>query len=114
MLWSSETSIEDAKQGDTMELGRIWQVGAVEVSQSPFARLGRMEKEEEEGLEAGAKWVLNLDKEVPEPPAPLGPGLGRAIFKRGLGERMPRVRKWSKPDQKLFFCRGVGSLQRQL
>ena len=74
----------------------------MEVSQSPFARLGRMEEEEEEGEEG--VWILDLDKEVPEPPAPLGPGLGRTTFKRGSGERMPRVRKWSKPNKKLFFA----------
>ena len=69
---------------------------AVKVSQSPFAKLGRMEKEEVEGEEG--IWILDLDKEVPEPPAPLGPGLGRATFKKGSGERMSRVRKWPKPN----------------
>ena len=94
-----------------MELGRIWNLATVAVSDDRFAILGRLGEEEEEevlGLvdsdsEEEDQGTVKGQSGVPPPPAPLGSGLGRATFKRGLGERMPRVRKWSKPNQKLYF-----------
>ena len=66
---------------ETMDLGRVWQVGSVEVSQTPFARLGRMEEEEEDRED----WICDVEGDVPGPPAPLGPGLCRATFRKGNG-----------------------------
>ena len=62
-----------------MELGRVWHVGVVEVSQTPFARLGRMDEEEEE--KDSTSWILDLDKEVFEPLTPfLGAGIREGNF----------------------------------
>ena len=44
-----------------------------------------------------------VEEEAPPPPAPLGDGLGRAAFTRKNGGKMPRVVRWAKPNQNLFF-----------
>ena len=52
-----EGGSEGRQQGDTMELGRIWNLGMVAVSDSPFAQLGRMKDEEEEEGERRSELV---------------------------------------------------------
>jgi hypothetical protein len=94
---------QQLQQTEALDLGRIWNLGMVQVSRNPFAVLGESEEESEEER-PGLVDSSSEDDEVPPPPAPLGNGLGRATFARGSGVKMPRVRKWTKPNQKLLFC----------
>ena len=81
----------------------------VAVSESPFANLGRMNAEEEEEEPEHDLTDSDSDEEVPAPPAPVEENwLGENWERRGgvwkkVKGRMPRVRKWVKPNQHLFF-----------
>ena len=61
---------------ETMDLGRVWQVGAVKVSQTPFARLGRVEEEDKDR----GDWICDVEGGSPRASSSTGTRLGQGHF----------------------------------
>jgi hypothetical protein len=69
----------EAQKDEERDLGRVWNVGMVEVSKNPFAVLGDSAESSEGSMpELEDSSSESEGEQVPPPPVPLGNGLGKA------------------------------------